>query len=293
VSSVLPVLSVAEENLGLHLLYQLRGAEKPWTDAIIVAIDRKSVRALNLPAVPHKWPRSLHAWLLEALSVQEPAVVALDLIFNAPQSSNEDHAFAEAIRRAGNVILSQPTYFLFKRDTSLASRLIEVLNQDRLEPPLSPRERQIRAFIEAYGGGAGSSSYLNFYGPPGTIETPAPLNALIRNYLGKAYFDEKRGPLDETQFEIVKSLDPKDPTSWFYNAVRKRTLNRPVAALQDLQKSIELNNNRADYRSQFLLDEDLAARSASLNRIYSNLDFEAIALRSGGNSLKMIYKPIT
>jgi len=47
-----------------------------------------------------------------------------------------------------------------------------------------------------------------------------------------------------------------------------------VEALQDLQKSIELNDNRAPYRSCLLLDEDLAARSASLAQIYYDLEFQ-------------------
>jgi tetratricopeptide (TPR) repeat protein len=112
-----------------------------------------------------------------------------------------------------------------------------------------------------------------------------PVNALIRSYLGKAYFDEKREPLDEKQFEIAESLDPNDPTPWFYDAVRKQTLNRPVEALHDLSKSIELNDNRAVYRSRFRLDDDLAARSVSLGRIYNDLGFQQLALVEGWKSV--------
>lgn len=112
-----------------------------------------------------------------------------------------------------------------------------------------------------------------------------PNNSLIRSYLGKTYFEEKRGPLDEEQYTIAKELDPLDPTPYFYDAIRKQTMNRPVEALQDLQKSIELNDNRAVYRSSLLLDEDLAARSASLGRIYSALGFQQLALVEGWNSV--------
>lgn len=113
-----------------------------------------------------------------------------------------------------------------------------------------------------------------------------PDNALMRSYLGKAYFDEKRRPLEERQLEIAKELDPHDPTPWYYDAIRKQTQNRPVEALHDLQKSIELNDNRAVYRSRLLLDEDLAARSASLGRIYKDLGFQELALRQGWRSLQ-------
>lgn len=108
VNSLLPVLPDAEEQLGLHLLYRLRGPEKPRTGVIVMAIDRKSAKALDLPAAPHKWPHALHARLLDALTASEAAVVAFDLIFHEPQFFDNDHAFATAIRKVGNVILTQP-----------------------------------------------------------------------------------------------------------------------------------------------------------------------------------------
>jgi tetratricopeptide (TPR) repeat protein len=114
-----------------------------------------------------------------------------------------------------------------------------------------------------------------------------PNNALIRSYLGKAYYEEKREKLAVREFATAKELDPQDPTSWFYDAIFKQTINRPVEALRDLQKSIELNDNRAVYRSKFLLDEDLAARGAALGRIYRDLGFEQLALVEGWKSVSM------
>lgn len=112
-----------------------------------------------------------------------------------------------------------------------------------------------------------------------------PNNSLIRSYLGKAYYEEKRDKPASGQMEMAKELDPSDPTPWFYDAIRKQTVNRPVEALHDLQKSISLNDNRAVYRSRLLLDEDLAARSASLGRIYNDLGFQQSALAEGWNSV--------
>ena len=112
-----------------------------------------------------------------------------------------------------------------------------------------------------------------------------PANSLIRSYLGKAYFEEKRYPLASTQFDLAKERDPKDPTPWFYDAIQKQTQSRPVEALRDIQKSIELNNNRAVYRSQFLLDRDEAARGSSLARIFENLGFERRAVMETAKSL--------
>ncbi len=110
-------------------------------------------------------------------------------------------------------------------------------------------------------------------------------NALVRSYLGKAYYEEKRESLSATQLGIAKQLDPMDPTPWFYDAILKQSVNRPVEALQDIQKSIELNDNRAVYRSQLLLDSDLAARSASQGRIYNDLGFQQLGLVEGWKSV--------
>ena len=112
-----------------------------------------------------------------------------------------------------------------------------------------------------------------------------PSNALVRSYLGKAYFEEKRTGLDEREYAVAKQLDPKDPTPWFYDAITKQTTNRPVEALQDLDKARELNDNRSVYRSQLLLDSDAAARAASQARIFSELGFQQRALVEGWQAL--------
>jgi tetratricopeptide (TPR) repeat protein len=112
-----------------------------------------------------------------------------------------------------------------------------------------------------------------------------PNSSIVRSYLGKAYYEEKRGPLDEREYAIAKELDPKDPTPYFYDAIAKQTTNRPVEALQEMQKAIELNDNRAVYRSSLQLDSDLAARSAGQARIYSDLGFQQLALVEGWKSV--------
>jgi tetratricopeptide (TPR) repeat protein len=114
-----------------------------------------------------------------------------------------------------------------------------------------------------------------------------PSNSLLRSYLGKAYYEEKRDPLAVIQYDQAKALDPKDPTPYLYQAILEQTTNRPVEALHDIQKSIELNSNRAIYRSKLLLDQDLATRSVSLARIFSDLDFQQLALVEGWRSVNI------
>ncbi|MFI5183539.1 MAG: tetratricopeptide repeat protein, partial [Vicinamibacteria bacterium] len=112
-----------------------------------------------------------------------------------------------------------------------------------------------------------------------------PGQALLRSYLGKAYFEAKREPLVQREYGLAKESDPKDPTPWLYDAIDKQTTNRPVEALSSLQQAIDLNDDRAVYRSRLLLDSDLAARGASLGRIYSDLGFQDLALVEGWDSV--------
>jgi tetratricopeptide (TPR) repeat protein len=112
-----------------------------------------------------------------------------------------------------------------------------------------------------------------------------PANSLIRSYLGKAYFEERRYSLAGTQFDLAKERDPNDPTPWLYDGIMKQTQNQPVQALRDIQKSIELNDNRAVYRSKLLLDQDQAARGSSLARVYDNLGFGNRAIVETAKSL--------
>jgi hypothetical protein len=110
-------------------------------------------------------------------------------------------------------------------------------------------------------------------------------DALLRAYLGKAYFEEKRAPLDSHQFEIAKQLDPNDPTPYLYDGIAKQTQNRPVEAARDLEQSIDLNDNRAAYRGRLLLDKDRAARGSSLARVYKDLGFNQTGIAESTKSL--------
>lgn len=124
------------------------------------------------------------------------------------------------------------------------------------------------------------------------IETAVSLdpdNAIMRSYLGKAYYELRNNEYAATELKIAKEMDPKDPTPWFYDAIRKQTINQPVDALHDMQKAVELNDNRGVYRSKLLLDEDVAARSANMARIYQDLGLDRVALKQAWTSLGQDY----
>lgn len=122
------------------------------------------------------------------------------------------------------------------------------------------------------------------------IEVAVALNsndALLRPYLGRAYFEERRAPLDAEQYAIAKQLDPLDPTAYLFDAIRLQSENRPVEALDDLRTSIAHNDNRAVYRGRLALDQDRAARGTSLARVYEDLGFTQLGLNEARRSLTL------
>ena len=94
-----------EENLGLSLLFKLRGNRTPPSDVAIIAIDQESSRKLRLSSKFDQWPRSLHAEFLKHLAGVGAKVIAFDIIFKEKRDESQDRALAESIKTAGNVVL--------------------------------------------------------------------------------------------------------------------------------------------------------------------------------------------
>lgn len=105
----------------------------------------------------------------------------------------------------------------------------------------------------------------------------APGTSLYRSYLGKAFFDQDDEERAAEEYELALKLDPDDPTPYLYRAFNELAQNKVVSALQDVEASIERNQNRAIYRSRLLLDRDLGARSADLAQVFNELGFSQAA----------------
>jgi len=103
--SALPFGQNMEEGFGLTWLFRLRGPETPPVEVAIVSIDRDSSKRLGLPDNPRDWPRDIHAHLLDRLKEAGARLVVFDVLFKEPRGPAVDRKLANAIRRAGNVIL--------------------------------------------------------------------------------------------------------------------------------------------------------------------------------------------
>ncbi len=116
-----------------------------------------------------------------------------------------------------------------------------------------------------------------------------PNRAFFHSYLGKAFSNVGNEPKARLEFERAKTLDPRDPTPWIYSAIENKQDSRINEAVRDLEKSEDLNDNRRVYRSQFLLDQDRAVRSANLAAIYQADGMEDVSVREAARGVDSDY----
>jgi len=83
-------------------LMRQRGPLPPPSDIAIVAIDEKSIGALGR----FPWPRRTLAGAIDVLSGYGPKVIAVDVLFPDPTTTEDDETLARSIAHAGNVVLA-------------------------------------------------------------------------------------------------------------------------------------------------------------------------------------------
>jgi tetratricopeptide (TPR) repeat protein len=116
-----------------------------------------------------------------------------------------------------------------------------------------------------------------------------PNRSLFRGYLGKAWSNAGDTSRSYRELNRAIELDANDPTPWLYRALENRQENRINAAVRDLERSLELNDNRRVYRSQFLLDQDKAVRGANLASIYQLDGMQDVAVREATRAINADY----
>ena len=98
-----------------------------------------------------------------------------------------------------------------------------------------------------------------------------PRMSSYQSELGKSLYQVRAFDKSLEVYDYAKKLDPMDPTPYFYKGIALTDLNRPGEAVQEINKSIELNDNVAMFRSRSLLDQDRAVRNVSLAKAYQQL----------------------
>lgn len=98
-----------------------------------------------------------------------------------------------------------------------------------------------------------------------------PQLAVLRSYLGKGFSEAHDFKRARKELDLAREIDPNDPTGWLYSALLNQSDNRVNEAVTDLEQSKALNENRSLFRSELLLDQDQAVRSANLAAMYRDV----------------------
>ncbi|MGV3659625.1 MAG: tetratricopeptide repeat protein, partial [Prosthecobacter sp.] len=122
-----------------------------------------------------------------------------------------------------------------------------------------------------------------------TAATVEPLRSIYHSYLGKVFSVENKRVEAQRDLTLARQLDPHDPTPWLYSAIESQQHNETNRAIEEMQQSIDLNDNRSVYRSQFLLDQDRAVRGANLARMYQNNGMGIVAVREAARAVQSDY----
>ncbi len=119
--------------------------------------------------------------------------------------------------------------------------------------------------------------------------TLEPNRSQLRSYLGKAWDQTGDRAHAEKELRLAKQLDPADPTPWLYSSMLDYAYNLNNQAVGQLEKSKELNGNRAVFRSRLLLDQDQAVRSANLARMYRDVGMTDFSVREASHAVEDDY----
>lgn len=134
-AGAVPAVLRLEENFGLGSLFLMRGLREAPADVVVVALDKQSSDAFGLPNEPAKWPRTLHAELVERLVADGAAVIGFDVLFDNPATVGGDERFGAALGQAGNVVLAA---FVQKTALGASQDGRITLTAEKLVPPVSP-----------------------------------------------------------------------------------------------------------------------------------------------------------
>lgn len=223
-----------QEAVDLYALFWSRGARPAPADVVLVPIDNRAAKGLFLPAAPTdfercsdvrsealpgyrnpdppdvltRWPRCLHARVLDALAPAQPDLVVVDISFR-PRSdpggvfADQDRQLAAAMRHVGKVVLvrkirlersagggvAQPIageieaaalatapFLLLGDQLQRADKFCTFMRDGALQWPCLPAvvvnaasSLGSRKLADIHLGA--DKRYFNFYGPPGAFQT--------------------------------------------------------------------------------------------------------------------------
>ena len=146
-----PAVRSLEQEFGLGSLFKLRGPERPPDEVVLVLINQQAASNISLPreaedfhrcknlrvgppppthqslpVMPSRWPRCVHAQLVDKLAAAGARLIAFDVLFRQrpplPGTSGDlnawqDEALAMALASAGRVVIAQKVELVGDQET--------------------------------------------------------------------------------------------------------------------------------------------------------------------------------
>jgi adenylate cyclase len=235
---------------------------------VILAIDEPTFQELR-----QQWPfpRSLHARLLERVRADGALAVGFDIVFAEPSQPQQDAAFAQAITRAGNVVLASSQELIVHANASLWTQvppMPELVAAGALAGDISVRpDDDYVVRRQANAEGSLSAQLARFAARPPAADATPP--TLIQ-YLGP------RGTIDTRSY--YQALEPGLLPPGFFRG-------KLVLVGRSTRSATELQASRADMYNSPLAVAD------SGDRLFPGVEIQATMLenRLSGGGLRQLH----
>lgn len=238
--SLSPLGTYLEEELGLALLFKLRGPVSPPKNVIIVSIDESSANILHLPDNPEKWPRSYYAELINKINQQSPALIAFNMTFEENRAIENDQLLAQTISDANNVVLSN----YLKRQTIQSNGSFNAFKFERIinSIPLIEDASLASAPFLLPKTSTTVKQFWVFKNSAGDLATFP--TTIFQQYLAKQVSSEIKQFLHQLKLEYQKPFSTK-PNQYLNNEIdfqkiKQKLLNNPQT-INKLQQAIILS----------------------------------------------------
>ena len=198
------------ENDSLDARFSIRGLQPAPSDVIVVDIDAKTFT--DLETRWERWPRTYHAAAIDRLVEAGARAIAYDVQFTEPSADPaEDNALIEAVGRAGYVVLAT-TEVDENGGTNVfgGEEVLRQFNARAANAALPPDQggvirkipfevEKLETFAVAASEAAlghqlqppkGGEAWIDFRGPPGTIDTVSFVNLVNKTLPASAFRDK-------------------------------------------------------------------------------------------------------
>ncbi|MFZ1852875.1 MAG: CHASE2 domain-containing protein [Nitrosomonas sp.] len=265
-----PVGSLLEEKFGLDWLFKTRGALSSPDNVLIVSIDKLSAEKLSIdlstkewPRNISKWPRNLHAQLINDLSQAGARLIIFDVVFNINSDQLEnDREFSSAMKKFDNTVLIER---VDREEISIVAN--------------SPEQQNIRVIEET------SSQLVEQFTDAAKAQTSftVPKVERVKDYW---IFRESSGDTPTAPVVLLQIL--AFPIYDEFIRLMQKVDANAVANLPKTIDSKDLHNVILDTRNLFMRDQQLAAKiqqkldaDSSINHADKQLIKSLLSIYSG------------